>query len=755
MKHCAAAAAYLNACNREHADCALELVNALNQSEREVHLSQRVQPLVDIDVVCIAEALRAKHSLRVLNLEENQFGQLGLQSLVEAMAANPNLVRELRLGKNKLKDGAVAMLGNFLAVSGVGLKVLDLSENGITKIGVMPICQGIAGRYSELVELSLHNNQLESDCALPLAQAVRQSTKLRHLHLGYNNLREGGAIQLARCLPVAASLSTLDLTANHIGPQGGLELCKALLNGSCTLQRLNLRNNELNDDALLMFADVIARNTSLTNLFLGYMEPSPPVAATVLAALRQNRTLLLFDCYGWKFDLRTVQSVLEGVLESNSTLRAVISDAFQPLFAKIDKLNAQRDQRSLHPIYIGPDDRHANQAASVRIDRARSIKSPSTFRQQEPSQQQQQTAAVPAAVPRATSPETSSANLFAEKRQSTSSAAGSRRGTQQTASQQQQPPQRAYSPIARSGSSFGHEQPSAAAGGGSEATLDADLDAMMGEFERVNCEPELRNRLLLIISQLQLKMEIQRSYQQQQIVALEERVRVLEHANRVAPPATSTGSAPRPVSSSYSANPIDGLVFAASASQGRGSVKSQIQATDRSARSGSGYNNSTGNAATQREPSPTPTSATVAPIPTSRPTVLAVKSNQVSSVPPRAPSLDRTQSPDRGPMALSVSSQQQQQQQQQRVINFSGNNAPQSQQRTTSPSPYIERSGSEPRPSTAVLQDPPNHPKNILEPSPLQPDLQQSQQVKPFTSKLDATPKKQEQVFRKQPPKSA
>jgi hypothetical protein len=73
------------------------------KSEREAHFSQRVQPLVDIDVVCIAEALRSKHSLRILNLEENGFGHIGLQALVEALAANPGVLRELRLGKNKLK----------------------------------------------------------------------------------------------------------------------------------------------------------------------------------------------------------------------------------------------------------------------------------------------------------------------------------------------------------------------------------------------------------------------------------------------------------------------------------------------------------------------------------------------------------------------------------------------------------------------------------------------------------------------------
>jgi hypothetical protein len=754
MKHSPAAVAYLTACNREHADCALELITAFNQNDREVHLSQRAQPLVDIDVVCIAEALRTKHSLRILNLEANAFGLLGLQSLVEALASNPGVVREIRLGKNALKDGPAAMLGNALAVSGVGLKVLDLSENGLTKGGVAPLCQAIAGRHSELVELSLHNNQLEADAALPLAQAVRHSTKLRHLHLGYNLLRDTGALQLARCLPVAASLATLDLTANQIGPQGGHELCKVLLNPSCTLQRLNLRNNELTDDALLGFAEVIARNTSLTNLFLGYQDPSPAVALTVLSALRQNRTLLLVDFYAWKFDIRGLQTVLDGILETNTTLRAIVMDAL-PLnqLEKINRLNLQRDQRALHPIYVGPDDRHANQAAaSVRLERPRSAVSPSSAASRGSVSQapQHEGSSVPARSQ--SSAGTSASSFFGQsgQRPSVSNSAATvvaepqerRAAVGSTAVPAAQPPPRAYAaPAVPSAPSAA----AAAAFNTQSTAADADLDAMLGDLERVNCEPELRSRLLLIISQLQLKMEIQRSYQQQQIVALEERVRMLERQQGGAPSSSAGGSglaAQRQAAMTFSSN---AALQPTRDSAGRAKSPAALAAA--------GLRPSP-----TREHSPQPVGTAVPPpLPTARTT---------SSVVPR----QATQSPDRGrnaapagAAATSATSSQP------RMIHFSGKPVAASQSRdptaattaqapttgrSTTPSPYPERSGSEPRPPSAAMAEPPNAPKPMGDNSPLQPDLQHSLQARPVMQPLASTPKKQEQVSRKQPPRN-
>ncbi|RNF02800.1 leucine rich [Trypanosoma rangeli] len=358
-----AAAVYVEACNREHAECALELVEAFENNDKEANLSDRSVQLNDVDVGCIAEALLSTpHSIRVLNLEGNAFGLAGLQRLLEAVEKNPGTIRELRIGRNKLKDQAAVVIGHTLSRDGCGLKVLDLSENEITKLGVIPIAAALGNASCDIVELSFHNNKIEADAATYLGQAIRHAGKLRHLHLGYNTIRDTGAAQLAQCIPLTVTLSTLDLTANRIGPSGGKELARALMTSSCNIQRLNLRHNLFDSETIEMYAEVLQINTSLIQLFLGFMNPTPDAAAIVLSALRANHTLLLLDIYGWKLSQEVAWKIIDSLQKTNGTVAAIVTDACQSITKRIDEGNDERDERGQHPIYVGPDDRDAYMA---------------------------------------------------------------------------------------------------------------------------------------------------------------------------------------------------------------------------------------------------------------------------------------------------------------------------------------------------------------------------------------------------------
>ncbi|KAG5474443.1 hypothetical protein LSCM1_03227 [Leishmania martiniquensis] len=378
LVHSAAAGAYMSACKREHAQISDAFVQALDTDAKTAALGQGTLPLNDVDVCCVAEVIRTlsdSSQLRVLVLEENSFGLPGVTALMEAIEANPNHIRELRLGKNNLKDQAAVVIGNTLSRSGCGLKVLDLSENNITKLGVIPIAAALQQSFSDIVELSFHNNKIECDAASYIGQALRTAPKLKHLHLGYNALRDNGAAQIARSIPHAVCLSTLDLTANRISGEGGRELVRALLDPACTVQRLNMRHNQLDSGTIVLFADVIARNTSLIQLFLGFMSPSPEAAATVLSAIPHNRTLLLLDIYGWKLNPKSTLALIQAVQETNSTLAALVTDACELIASNVDEGNAMREEKlDLHPIYVGPDDRDAYLATKSlrRYSRAQS-----------------------------------------------------------------------------------------------------------------------------------------------------------------------------------------------------------------------------------------------------------------------------------------------------------------------------------------------------------------------------------------------
>uniref|UniRef100_A0A0A9X0C1 T-complex-associated testis-expressed protein 1 n=1 Tax=Lygus hesperus TaxID=30085 RepID=A0A0A9X0C1_LYGHE len=131
MEHCDDALRYIDLCNSEDAECAIEFVEALDEGARVANFAQRDIPLNDNDVLCIASSVRQLGegaALRMINLEENAFGLPGIQALLDAIEANPfHFIRELRLGRNQLSDEAAVLIAHTLTKNGCGLKVLDLS----------------------------------------------------------------------------------------------------------------------------------------------------------------------------------------------------------------------------------------------------------------------------------------------------------------------------------------------------------------------------------------------------------------------------------------------------------------------------------------------------------------------------------------------------------------------------------------------------------------------------------------------------
>ena len=399
----AAVQAYVDACSAQRVECVLEFVNALATGQRECILADRAIPLRDVDIVTICEALRHPHLLRMLDLEGNRIAMRGIQALIDAMTTN-SAVRELHVGRNELGDSATQVLGNALSLNGLGLKVLDLSQNDVGPAGVSSLAQALSAKCCELVELSLHSNRLNDVAAAALANAVASplGTKLKHLHLGYNALADEGAALLAQALPFSRTLSTLDLSGNQIGAVGGTEIVRSLLSGTCTLQRLNLRHNAFSDETLRLFVEVILRNRTLTQLYLGFMNGSSSVAAQLLAALCDNHRLLLLDLLGWDFGpIHRAQYLLEHVFQQNTTLRTLLCDppGAAELAVTVDDVNRNRSRRGVPIVYVGDDE----QVGAAAVTAASRDPSPRNHSPPSPSAVPPETA-MPAAIPSGMAP---------------------------------------------------------------------------------------------------------------------------------------------------------------------------------------------------------------------------------------------------------------------------------------------------------------------------------------------------------------
>jgi hypothetical protein len=354
---------YVRLCRDSQVDAALEFVNSLSTGAKECFLGDRATPLLERDVMCIAEALRLPHTIRTLDLDGNRAGMRGTQALLAALTHNPS-VRELRLGHNDLGDPTTVVLGSTLANTSIGLRVLDVSLNSIGKIGCLSLCQALSSRACEISEISLHGNNLDADCGIAIAQAIRQSTKLKHLHLGFNSLRDAGAVHIARALTSNRVLASLDLTGNGIGPQGGKEIALAISAGSM-LQRLNLRQNNFDDETFNLFADVLRNKSCLTHLCLGQMRPSPTTAENVFRSLAANDTIVAFEATEWELTPGRVDNCLRTIGAMNHVIRSITTEAFTGETSTVQVINENRQVKNLPPLYVGIDERQAHAAVSA------------------------------------------------------------------------------------------------------------------------------------------------------------------------------------------------------------------------------------------------------------------------------------------------------------------------------------------------------------------------------------------------------
>ncbi|MFD3163103.1 ribonuclease inhibitor [Herpetosiphon sp. NSE202] len=148
----------------EAAELLVELLQH-NSTLNELYLS--VNQFGDRGAQILAEGLAVNQHLRVLELSSNGIGLAGGAPLLEAAFAHPRL-EQFKLGyapstkvlaaqANQIGDHGAQLIGQLLPTN-QRLRQLDLTRNGITKLGQTSLAQGLEYNYS-LVELALNKVQ--------------------------------------------------------------------------------------------------------------------------------------------------------------------------------------------------------------------------------------------------------------------------------------------------------------------------------------------------------------------------------------------------------------------------------------------------------------------------------------------------------------------------------------------------------------------------------------------------------------------
>ncbi|XP_073444226.1 leucine-rich repeat-containing protein 45 isoform X1 [Dendrobates tinctorius] len=226
---------------------------------------------------------------------------------------------------------------------------LDLSTQNLS----MESCQVLGLLLQNDVTFS---HVLLSDCMLSedglklILQGLRNNAVAKNLDLKGNNLRGEGAEALGKLLRHNTSVTSLTLEWNNLGmwEDGFSLLCDGL---SCnqTLQRLDLRNNQINHKGAEELSTAVKQNLTLRELDLRWNNIGLLGGRALHDCLQSNRTILKMELSGNNIPsdiLKAIEHSIDYNLESHTVKKETINQR-QILTKEVQNLKQEKKKQFL------------------------------------------------------------------------------------------------------------------------------------------------------------------------------------------------------------------------------------------------------------------------------------------------------------------------------------------------------------------------------------------------------------------------
>jgi Ran GTPase-activating protein (RanGAP) involved in mRNA processing and transport len=238
--------------------------------------------LSEEEIVALTEAIRNKDSFSTLILDSHHLVGQNFLSLISVYQAHKNF-NVLRLQGDQIGEQAGVALAQAMrlkfAKKQPGLKLLDLSNIGMTLNGVAAISNVLKDNIIWYLDLSCNNLSPPSTYKFfnfyrqntqgfqLFLNAVNSSTALVRLDLSSSKLSHAQIKMLAQALAENTSLEILDLARNNIANEG-LKLIAQALSKNKTLRELNLEYNQISDKDIPSLCEALIQNKTLKELKL-------------------------------------------------------------------------------------------------------------------------------------------------------------------------------------------------------------------------------------------------------------------------------------------------------------------------------------------------------------------------------------------------------------------------------------------------------------------------------------------------------
>ena len=205
-----------------------------------------------------------------------------------------NSLQELNLAGNNIKTEGAKKIAEAIQATKT-LQKLDLRGNKISDDGAAAIIDSLKTNVS-LQELDLAKNNITTEGAKKIAEAIKATKTLQKLDLHGNKISHDGAVAISDSLKINVSLQELNLAWNNIKTEGAKKIAEAI-QATKTLQKLDLRGNKISDDGAVAISDSLKINASLQELDLAQNSIAIEGAKKIAEAIHTTKTLQKLNLY--------------------------------------------------------------------------------------------------------------------------------------------------------------------------------------------------------------------------------------------------------------------------------------------------------------------------------------------------------------------------------------------------------------------------------------------------------------------------
>ena len=221
-------------------------------------------------MIALSEILKRNNDIcSRLILTKNNFGDMGIELLIEKIKNNSNIV-ELNLCSNNLGVKGGIIIFNYL-LNQNSIISLDLSSkegiyrNRICAEGVKTIEKVLKTNFY-LEKIDLSSNSLRNEGFKYLTNGLEKNSSLQTLIISNNEINEKGIIYMESKL-IECKIKYLDISCNPISNNGLIIIAKCLSNKKLNeITYLNISDCSLNFDGFREFIKKLSKNHKIITL---------------------------------------------------------------------------------------------------------------------------------------------------------------------------------------------------------------------------------------------------------------------------------------------------------------------------------------------------------------------------------------------------------------------------------------------------------------------------------------------------------